>query len=267
MKKLMCVLILVLIASPFLTADMYVKNQKRTLAFQMMGKQIPEKLEIEEQWFAKDKVAIITQDLNFIADLNREQLYVVIPKLKQYFQFPTAIDKKKLREMIPPHIADIITSIKITGVKVNLDTGSKKIANWNCTANELEMVFMIPSLNIMPKLKIKMWVTKDVPFDVKGYTSGIEQVFKQLAMGIFTVDEGTEKEMEKLEKLDGMQVAAEISVGIFGSEIKANTQCLEIMEKKAPKDIYSVPKDYVKKALPLPQPGKKASCETAKKTS
>jgi len=43
----------------------------------------------------------------------------------------------------------------------------------------------------------------------------------------------------KMEKLDRFQVAGEACIDIFGSEIKVESQCLEIAERPAPHPPYS----------------------------
>jgi hypothetical protein len=125
----------------------------------------------------------------------------------------------------------------------------KKIANWNCHSTEFEMVFMIPALNIMPKYKMKIWTTKDLPSDYKKYTRVMDEFFSRYILGLANIDENSKKELEKLEKTDGFQVAAEVTIRIYGTEINIESQCLEVTEKPAPPGIYSVPKNYTKRPI------------------
>jgi hypothetical protein len=250
MKKLILVVILVLILilffSLFLSADVYVKAMERTEAFEMSGRSMPEKVEIKEQWLAKDKFAYFSKDLSIIVDYKKEKLYFLINKHKKYYEFPLNIDKAKLQELILPKAAEIISSIKITDVKVNLSGQKKKVANWDCSGSEFEMVFMIQALNIMPKFKTKFWTTKDIPFDHKSYTRGITEFYERVVFRIVNVDEDSKKELEKMNRIEGFQVASEVIVNMFGSEIKVESQVLEVVEEPAPAGIYSVPNDYTK---------------------
>jgi hypothetical protein len=250
MKKLILVVILVLIlilfSSLFLSADVYVKVMERTEAFEMSGKRIPEKVEIKEQWLSKDKFGYFSKDLGIIVNYKKEKLYFIVNKHKTYYEFPINIDKTNLQELIPPKAAEIISSIKITDVKVNLSGQKKKVANWDCSGNELEMTFMISSLNIMPKFKIKFWTTKDIPFDHKSYTSGISEFYERVVFRVVNVDEDSKKELEKMDRIEGFQVASEVIVSMFGSEIKVESQVLEVVEKPALAGIYSVSNDYTK---------------------
>ena len=193
MKKLILVvisvLILILFFSLFLSADVYVKVMERTEAFEMSGKRNPEKMEIKEQWLAKDKFAIFSKELNIIVDYQKEKIYFIVHKPKKYYEFPTSIDMTKLQKLIPLKAAEIISSIKISDVKVNLRGQKKKVANWNCQEIEFEMVIMIPALNIMPKFKMKLWATKDVPFDYKKYSGGMGEFYGKFVMELLNVDE------------------------------------------------------------------------------
>lgn len=250
MKKLILfvvlVLIFILLFSLFLSADVYVKVMERTEAYEMSGKRHPEKVEIKEQWLAKDKFAVFNKELNIIVDYQKEKLYFIVHKPKKYYEFPTSIDMKKLQELIPPKAAEIISSIKISDVKLNLSGQKKKVANWDCQGIEFEMVIMIPALNIMPKLKMKLWATKDVPFDYKKYAGGMGEFYGKFVFRVLNVDESSKKELEKMDKIEGFQIAAEVTVNMFGSEMKVESQVLEVTEKAAPAGIYSPPKDYTK---------------------
>ena len=250
MKKLILVvilaLILILFFTLFLSADVYVKLVEQTKAFEMSGKRSPERVEIKEEWLAKDKFAYFSKDINIIIDYKKEKLYFLVNKHKKYYELPLDIDMTKFQDLVPPKAAEIISSIKVTDVKVNLNGQKKKIANWDCRQSDLEMVFMIQALNIMPKFKIKFWTTKDIPFNHKDYSSGISEFYEKFVFKVLNVDENSQKELEKMNKIEGFQVASEVTVNMFGSEINVESQVLELEEKPAPPGTYSVPKDYTK---------------------
>ena len=251
MKKLALIVILILFVSLFLGADVYTKSVERVKAFEVMGKKQKETMQMKEQWFGKNKFAQIGKDFNVIVDMDKEKIYFVIHTEKIYFEFPTDMDGNKFLELITflsPKVAEAIKSIKITDTKVNLRGETKKIANWNCTASEFEMVLIIPAINMMPKFKMKMWTTNDLPKDYEKLTEMGEIFFKSI-MGILNIDENSQKEMGKLEAVDGFQIAAEITIEIFGARIEVESQNLEVTEKPAPAGTYSVPRDYSKKDI------------------
>jgi hypothetical protein len=249
MKKIVFVLILILITVTFLSADIYVKSMQQTKAFDIMGKRSPERMEINEQWLGKNKFAQFSKDVNIIVDYDKKIMFLIINKDKIYFELPLNFDRSELLEILPKKIADIVKAIKITDVLVNADIEKKKIANWDCYSTEFSMVFMIPEINIMPKFKMKMWLTKDLPFDYKEYKSGMDEFMGQFITGILNVDIDSEKEFEKLDKIEGFSVGSEVVIEIFGSAIKVESQILEVTEKKAPLGIYSPPKGFTKKSF------------------
>jgi len=254
MKKLILVIVVILLASIFLSADedLYVKRMEKMSAFEMGGRKNPETVEIKEMWLGKNRFVQHSKMLSIILDGEKEKVYFIIHPQKCYYEFTTDIDREKLLEMLPPEAAKIISSIEIKDVKVNIGGPKKQVANWNCEGAEFEMTIMIPGIGIMPKYKIKLWTTKDIPFDYKKYSKAADEFFVNLILGIVNIDEEYRKELEKMETVEGFQVAAEITVTIFGTEINIEMQVLEVAEKPAPADAYSIPKGYTKKTFDFP---------------
>lgn len=251
MKKLALIVILILFVSLFLGADVYTKSVERVKAFEVMGKKQQETMQMKDRWFGKNKYAEIGKDFSMIIDLDKEKMYFALHDAKIYFELPTDFDGNKLFDFITslsPKVAEAIKSIKITDAKVNLRSESKKISNWDCTASEFEMVFIIPAINMMPKFKMKMWMTNDLPKNYEKHTEMGEYFIKSI-MGMLNIDENSQKEIEKLETVDGFQIAAEVTIEIFGSRIEVESQTLEVSEKPAPPGTYSVPKGYTKKDI------------------
>lgn len=87
----------------------------------------------------------------------------------------------------------------------------------------------------------------------KNHTEGMSEFFKRFIFGILNIDENSKKELEKLDTVEGFQVAAEVTLNLFSSEIKVESQCLEAVEKPAPAGTYFVPRCYKKKTISLPQ--------------
>jgi hypothetical protein len=178
-------------------------------------------------------------------------MYLILHEPKIYFEIPTDLDGNKFFDFImllSPKVAEVVKSIRITDAKVNLKSETKKIANWDCTASEFEMIFMIPAINMMPKFKMKMWMTHDLPKDYEKF-SEMGEVFIQSVLGMLNIDEASQNEMAKMEEVDGFQIAVDLTIEIFGSQINVESQTLEVSEKPAPPGTYSVPKGYTKKDI------------------
>jgi hypothetical protein len=218
-------------------------------AFVLMGKKNPETVEIKEMWLGENRFVQHSKVLSIILDGEKEKIYFIIHPEKCYYEFPTDINREKLLAMVPPEVAEAISTVEITDAKVNIGGAKKKIANWNCEAGEMQMTIMVPAIGIMPKYRIKFWTTQDFPFNIKKYTAATEEFFVNYILGILNIDEESKKELEKMETVEGFQVAAEITIAVFGSEINMEMQVLEIDERPAPADTYSVPSGYTKKTL------------------
>jgi hypothetical protein len=80
----------------------------------------------------------------------------------------------------------------------------------------------------------------------------MDEFFLKYIVGMLNIDENSKKELNKLDTVDGFQVAAEVTVNIFGSEINVESQCLEVAEKPAPPGTYTVPSGYQKKSINPP---------------
>lgn len=259
MKKLVLLVILIVLLTIFLSAntDIYMKSVERTQAFVMMGRKMPEKVEIKETWLSEKKFASHGQEFTLIMDMEKRKIFLALHKEKMYVELPTDFDKEKIFNYLArldSKAVEVIKSVKITDAKVRLNTETKKIANWNCTASELEMVFMIQQLGMMPKFKMKLWSTQDLPFDDQKNNHIWDDFFVEKILGILNIEEDSLKEMNKMETVKGFQVASEVTISIFGTEIKVEAQNMEIAEKPAPPDAYSVPRGYKRKVVNFNSP-------------
>lgn len=254
MKKMMMIIVLVLLLSLFLSADIYMKSVEHVKPFEMMGKKQPAQTEIRERWLGEDKFALFSKEYSMVINEEKGKMFLIIHEPKIYFELPTNMTKDKIIELLlglSPKAAEVVRSITVTDLKYSSSGETRKIANWNCSSSEFEMVVMVPALNMMPKFKMKMWTTKDLPAGYQKYTKAAEGFFVKYILGLVNIDEPSKKVMEKMSTSDGFEIASEITVSIFGAEIHMESQCLEVVEKPAPQGTYSVPAGYAKKSIPL----------------
>ncbi len=232
MKKLILVVTLVVISFAFLTADVYVKTKTHTDAFEMMGKKQPAKDQVTEQWLGDNKFAQIAENQTMVMDLKQNVIYVIYHGSKSYVEAKLPLDISKL---VPEQMAAMMDMMKMA-VTVNPTDESKKIGDWNCKGYDITM-----SMQMMT-MKMKYWVTKDVPFDWKAFSEKMLPHVMKLSGGM-GLDESALNEFKKLE---GFQVAMEMTMSLMGQEIKSTSQVLEISKKPAPDGTYSVPQGYTK---------------------
>ena len=220
MKKLIFVVTLVVISFVFLNADVYIKTKTHTGAFEMMGQKQPAKDQVSEQWLGDNKFAQISEGQTMVMDLNKNIIYVIYHGTKSYLEAKLPLDMSKL---LPEQLAGMLSMMKMT-VTVNPTGETKKVGKWNCTGYDINMKMS------MMEMKMKSWATKDVPFDWNAY---MEKMFPHVMKmsGSFGLDESAIKEFKKL---DGYQVAMEMSMSMMGQEMKITSEVLEISKKSAP---------------------------------
>jgi hypothetical protein len=229
MKKVLFALILVLAVALMLPADVYIKTNVHTDAFAMMGQNQPAKDEVMEQWVGNNQLVNQTGDKIMIMDMGKNMMYVVNLKDKTYVQTSLPLDMSKL---VPKEAAGMMSMMKVT-VKVTPNGQKQKVNKWNCIGYDVDMNMM------MMQMKMKVWATTEVPFDWKLFAKMYANVSKMQFMDDAAIAE--------LMKINGYQVASEMSMDMMGSKMKVTSQVVEITQKPAPAGIYSVPAGFTKK--------------------
>jgi len=230
MKKVLFAVILVLAIALMLPADVYIKTNVHTDAFAMMGQNQPAKDEVMEQWIGSNQLANKTGDKIMIMDMGKNMMYIINPKDKSYVETALPLDMSKL---VPKEAASMMSMMKVT-VKVTPNGQTQKINKWNCSGYDVDMNMM------MMQMKMKVWATTEVPFDWKMFSKMYANVSKMQFM-----DDAAIAEMMKI---NGYQVASEMTMDMMGSKLKVNSQVVEISQKPAPAGIYAVPAGFTKKA-------------------
>lgn len=230
MKKVLFAVIAVLALAILLSADVYIKTSVHTDAFAMMGQNQPAKDEVMEQWVGNNQLVNKTGDKIMIMDMNKNMMYIVNPKDKSYVETPLPLDMTKL---LPKEAASMMSMMKVT-VKVTPNGQTQKVGKWNCVGYDVDMNMM------MMQMKMKVWATTDVPFDWKMFAKMYANVSKMQFMDDAAIAE--------LMKINGYQVASEMTMDMMGSKIKVTSQVTEIAQKPAPAGIYAVPAGFTKKA-------------------
>jgi hypothetical protein len=229
MKKVFFAVILVMVVALMLPADVYIKTNVHTDAFAMMGQNQPAKDEVMEQWVGNNQLVNKTGDKIMIMDMNKKMMFIVNPKDKTYVETALPLDMSIL---LPKEAASMVSMMKVT-VKVAANGQTKKVNKWSCSGYDVEMSMM------MMQMKMKVWATTDVPFDWKMFAKMYANVSKMSFM-----DDAAIAEMMKI---NGYQVASEMTMDMMGSKLNVTSQVVEITQKPAPAGIYAVPAGYTKK--------------------
>jgi len=246
MKKIILTLLLIILFTVFSIADIYVKRVKDTEAYEMMGKKKPGTTEIEEIWLTKDKFVSDSKTMKIIIDYKKKNIKFLVKPKKKYFEIPMNFTPQTIDKYFPPKIVQILKSIQLKNVKVEVDKKNVKIGNWDCFETSMEMEIMIPALNMTPKLKIVTWITKNAPFNYLEYKKGMSDFFEGFFTKFIKPDEDISVEFEKLDNVTGFEVGVDAEFVFFGATMKSVMRTIDVKEKKAPPGTYSLPPEYEK---------------------
>jgi hypothetical protein len=231
MKKLCVLFSLVLMLAAVASADVYIKSKTHTDAFAVMGQSQPAKDETTEQWMGDDKFATITPQLAIVVDTKKNILYLINHGNKSYVESPLPFDFAKIAD---PQMAQMMSQMMKMTVTVNPNGQTKTVGQWNCSGYDVAINMMM-----MP-MKMSVWATTDVPFDVEKFMKLYTNVFKaQLRL-----DDAAVQEMLKVK---GFWIATEMNAEIMGAKVHSTTEVIEINKKSPDASVYSVPAGYTKK--------------------
>jgi hypothetical protein len=223
MKKLILFLLVVMVSFAFLNADVYIKQQTKTM---VQGK---ETLAYTETWMAKNKTATKTDKSISILNLDLKKMYIITPATKTYIELDLPLDMTKLipaqqMQMMKPMLDKMTVSVTPNGQK-------KKILNCDCNGYILTM-------NMGMEMKMTFWASTNVPFDWKSYYSMYQDMMKS-SFAMYG-----EKYFKEFLKIQGYPLGMDMnmmgtSVSMTTVEIKPNVT--------APAGAFSVPAGYTKK--------------------
>src|SRR4030067_1952359 len=169
MKKLCVLFSLVLMLAAVAGADIYIKSKTHTDAFAVMGQSQPAKDETTEIWFGDDKFAMISTSTSIIVDLKKNVLCMILHSNKTYVESPLPFE---FANIIDPQMAQMMAQMmKMTGT-VTPNGQTKTIGQWKCSGYDVAINMMM-----MP-MKIAVWATTDVPFDVEKFMKLYMNVIK-----------------------------------------------------------------------------------------
>ncbi|MGB8951566.1 MAG: hypothetical protein WCC06_02710 [Candidatus Aminicenantales bacterium] len=237
MKKLIFILTAIIATASFLGADVHIKSKTHTDAFEMMGQVQPAKDELTEQWIGNNIFATFSSKQNMVIDLNKNMMYVIYPQDKSYVEAQLPLDLSKL---LPPEAAQMLSMFQVTA-KVTPTDETKKVGDWNSTGYDMEMNF---TGMMSMTMNLKIWASTEVHFDWKTY---MEEMYPAVLKVSSISMPLTDDIVNEFKKIKGFQVASEMTMNIMGANMRVTTEVIEIAEKPAPAETYSVPAGFTKK--------------------
>ena len=230
MKKISTIFIAVIVLAAFAGADIYVKSKVHTDAFAVMGQSRPASDTVSEQWIGDDAFAMVSPERSSIINFKKNMMYMINHGNKTYIEATLPLDFSKL---LPAEMASMAAMMKMT-VTVNPNGQTKTIGQWKCSGYDVTMQMMM-----MP-MKMAVWATADVPFDLSNY---MQKIYGSSLQAQMRLDEASVNEMKKIK---GFWISSETSSEMMGAKFKSLTEVTEISKKTPPAGVYAVPAGYQK---------------------
>jgi len=230
MKKTLSVLSAVLVLASFAAADIYAKSKVHTDAFAVMGQSQPASDSTSEQWIGDNAFAMVSPERSVVIDFKKNIMSIINHKAKTYLETTLPMDFAKL---LPPEMASMAAMMKMT-VTVNPTGQTKTVGQWKCSGYDVTMQMMM-----MP-MKMVVWATSDVPFDLNAY---MDKIYGAALQAQMRLDEASINEMKKIK---GFWISTETTSEMMGAKFRSVTETMEISKKTPPAGVYSVPAGYTK---------------------
>ncbi|MFC2160945.1 hypothetical protein ACFLRW_00290 [Acidobacteriota bacterium] len=230
MKKFLFLFVLMALTTGFITADVYIKQKIHTDAINIMGQNQPAVDDFNEIWFSDNKMAMLSPGTSIIVDMAKKVVIMVNLEGKSYVEMEIPVDFSKY---IPEEMAQMAQMMLNTSVTVQPTGETATINDWKCEAYDVDMDM------VMFQMKMKVWASKDVPFDWKDLMNvNLEVIKVSLRLN--------DQSVQEMAKIDGFQIKSETTMNMMGTDINSYQEVIEISQKPAPSDIYSVPEGFTK---------------------
>jgi hypothetical protein len=231
MKKTLTIFSLLLLLVVAAGADVYVKSKVHSDAWAMMGQSQPAKDEVSEQWFNDDQFAVVSPETSIIVDIKKNIIDIINHKQKTYIESPLPFDFTKI---LDPQMAQMMGQMMKMTVTTAPNGQTKTIGQWKTEGYDVTINMMM-----MP-MKIAVWTSADVPFDLAKF----QNLYMNVMKAQMRLDDASVKELAKVK---GYWIASETTMEMMGAKIRTATEVVEIVKKTPPASVYSVPAGYTKK--------------------
>lgn len=235
MKQFLLIIMGVIVSFTLIRADIYMKEVEHTDAYTIGGAKTPASDNQNEYWIKDKKIAFKSdRDKTFIFDLTEKQFHFINDKEKTYVEISTPPD---LSRVLSDQLAAKYDMYKETGTVTKTDR-TQKLQGKTCTGYEVKTWKDSGGIRFSER-SATVWATADVSFDLNVYYGMLRCI-----RALYNRDEVL---LKNLDKIKGCQMGMDLIIVRQGTEIKITHRIVELTQKKAPEDIFSVPKDYTKK--------------------
>jgi hypothetical protein len=217
-------------------ADVYVKREQHTDGFYAGGSMTPPSDSVVEMWIGEKRLAYITETMKCVIDAEKQTLTFVNLRDDTYVETPLPLDPSKIfseQELGQLQIFKRKGTIKPAGEP-------KKIGEWSCKGFETHDWIDYEGGKVSERVA-EIWVTDEVPFDVKKYT--------EMMANMRVLSNLDDDYVEQMAAIVGFEVGVTETTYRESVAVETTTKTVELVEKEPPADAYGVPEGSTKKDL------------------
>jgi hypothetical protein len=223
--------------------DLFLKYEKTTGAYQIMGQTIPEKKVTATTWIGADKARFDDgEKMSAIMDGKAKTLTILDHGRKTYTIIPlddkTSLMDKAIegRASSPEEAAKMKQAMQgmMGAMKMQMTvtpTGEKKkIDKWDCARYDVNVSMS------MGNSKSEVWATEQIKID--------RDRFNRVRNFGMAGQPGFEQMQKEAEKIKGVPVLSVSTAKVMNAEVKTTEKLVEQSEKSAPAGTYDIPQGY-----------------------
>jgi hypothetical protein len=224
MKQAIVGVLVAVLCTAFLSADLYIKAERY---------RNDTKDGMHDLWLGKDRAAFITPEEIYIYNKKLKKVWIALSKQKIYVEADVPLDISKL---LSPETATRMSQYKIRGTVKRTDK-TRTILDKKCVGYEMNQWVDLAGKKVNES-KTMIWVYEDIG---PGFA-----IFNELMDIIRQRTNRDEAFRKELLELKGAQLLLEINQVYQGEAINYRIVVVEISEKNPSAGVYEIPKDFTK---------------------
>jgi hypothetical protein len=215
-------------------ADTYLKIQMHTDGRYQNGTVIPAEDVSVENWISARKMASVSPNWKFVADLDQNSFFLINLAEKTYMQVPLPLD---LLKVVPAEEAEPITAYKYLGT-VAAGEGERTVLGIACKRFDIQRWVMLGG-DRYAEQETTAWYAP---------LPGLDQaVYLQMQRHFHALSNLGPDLTEAYLKIPGFAMAYETVRYNEGTAVKSSYLVTELATREAPAGIYAIPEGFTKK--------------------
>jgi hypothetical protein len=233
MKKLILTVLIMIITTVYVEADVFIKTLTRAEPINAFGQSIPARETFSEQWISDNFYYIKSEEgFSYLYDIKKNIIYLIAHPTKSYLAISPEVD---FTSLLPEEMAPMAQALKQMTISVTPTDEAAVINNIQCQGYRLEMVIM------MYPIEMTIWASEELPVNLKRFLEEVWPVIMRLDLRV------AGESASELNKIKGLWIAYESRAKIMGTEVNSKTEIVELSKKTPPKGTYALPEGYRQK--------------------